>query len=108
MFCVKDVKEDVAPPLVGMPGQFPVYLHLPYQRDNYFCFPQEAKQAKFISVLSDCIRHQNQGNTTASYVSHMLERQNHIPASLALERLLSNVFMSVIYPPSRLLKEDYI
>ncbi|XP_060773418.1 protein Niban 1a isoform X2 [Neoarius graeffei] len=55
-----NVKEDVAPPLVGMPGQFPVYLHLPYQRDNYFCFPQEAKQAKFISVLSDCIRHQNQ------------------------------------------------
>ncbi|MCI4389260.1 hypothetical protein PGIGA_G00095920 [Pangasianodon gigas] len=55
-----NVKEDFAPPVVGMPGQFPVYLRLPYQRDHYFCFLQEAKQAKFISVLSDCIRHQNQ------------------------------------------------
>ncbi|XP_058234521.1 protein Niban 1a isoform X2 [Hemibagrus wyckioides] len=55
-----NVKEDFAPPVVGMLGQFPVYLRLPYQRDYYFCFLQEAKQASFISVLSDCIRHQNQ------------------------------------------------
>ncbi|XP_053345172.1 protein Niban 1a [Clarias gariepinus] len=55
-----NVKEDFAPPMVGMPGQFPVYLRLPYQRDHYFCLLQEAKHAKFISVLSDCIRHQNQ------------------------------------------------
>ncbi|GAA6105103.1 protein Niban 1a isoform X1 [Tachysurus ichikawai] len=55
-----NVKEEFAPPVVGMPGQFPVYLRLPYQRDYYFCFLQEAKQAMFISVLSDCIRHQNQ------------------------------------------------
>ncbi|XP_053470876.1 protein Niban 1a [Ictalurus furcatus] len=55
-----NVKEDFAPPVVGMPGQFPVYLRLPYQRDHYFCFLQETKQAKFMSVLSDCIRHQNQ------------------------------------------------
>ncbi|XP_046691858.1 protein Niban 1a [Silurus meridionalis] len=55
-----NVKEDFAPPVVGMPGQFPVYLRLPYQRDHYFCFFQEAKHVKFMSVLSDCIRHQNQ------------------------------------------------
>ncbi|XP_017291275.1 protein Niban 1a [Kryptolebias marmoratus] len=54
------VKEDFAPPLSGMPGQFPVYLRLPYRRDSYFCFRQQAKQATFISFLSDCIRHQNQ------------------------------------------------
>ncbi|XP_054458590.1 protein Niban 1a [Anoplopoma fimbria] len=54
------VKEDFAPPLSGMPGQFPVYLRLPYRRDSYFCFRQEAKQAGFLSILSDCIRHQNQ------------------------------------------------
>ncbi|RVE73748.1 hypothetical protein OJAV_G00034320, partial [Oryzias javanicus] len=55
-----NVKEDFAPPLSGMPGQFPVYLRLPYRRDSYFCFRQQAKQATFISILSDCIRHQNQ------------------------------------------------
>ncbi|KAF7649168.1 hypothetical protein LDENG_00146050 [Lucifuga dentata] len=55
-----NVKEDFAPPLSGMPGQFPVYLRLPYRRDSYFCFRQEAKQAGFLSILSDCIRHQNQ------------------------------------------------
>ncbi|XP_062858556.1 protein Niban 1a [Trichomycterus rosablanca] len=54
------VKEDFAPPVVGMPGQFSVYLHLPYQRDYYFCFLTQDKQTKFISILSDCIRHQNQ------------------------------------------------
>ncbi|XP_027867659.1 protein Niban 1a [Xiphophorus couchianus] len=55
-----DMKEEFAPPLSGMPGQFPVYLRLPYRRDSYFCFKQEAKQAAFISFLSDCIKHQNQ------------------------------------------------
>ncbi|XP_049910402.1 protein Niban 1a [Epinephelus moara] len=55
-----DVKEDFAPPLSGMPGQFPVYLRLPYRRDSYFCFKQQAKQDAFLSILSDCIRHQNQ------------------------------------------------
>ncbi|XP_070816253.1 protein Niban 1a [Chaetodon trifascialis] len=54
------VKEDFAPPLAGMPGQFPVYLRLPYRRDSYFCFRQQAKQEAFLSILSDCIRHQNQ------------------------------------------------
>ncbi|XP_005734334.1 protein Niban [Pundamilia nyererei] len=53
-------KEDFAPPIAGMPGQFPVYLRLPYRRDSYFCFKQQATQATFISILSDCIRHQNQ------------------------------------------------
>ncbi|KAK5603990.1 hypothetical protein CRENBAI_024894 [Crenichthys baileyi] len=53
-------KEEFAPPLSGMPGQFPVYLRLPYRRDWYFCFKQQAKQANFLSILSDCIRHQNQ------------------------------------------------
>ncbi|CAK6977723.1 protein Niban 1a [Scomber scombrus] len=55
-----NVKEDFAPPLSGMPGQFPVYLRLPYRRDSYFCFRQQVKQAAFLSILSDCIRHQNQ------------------------------------------------
>ncbi|XP_034562226.1 protein Niban 1a [Notolabrus celidotus] len=55
-----NVKEDFAPPLTGMPGQFPVYLRLPYRRDSYFCFRQQAKQATFLAILSDCIRHQNQ------------------------------------------------
>ncbi|KAI3369141.1 hypothetical protein L3Q82_026093, partial [Scortum barcoo] len=54
------VKEDFAPPLSGMPGQFPVYLRLPYRSDSYFCFKQQAKHAAFLSILSDCIRHQNQ------------------------------------------------
>ncbi|XP_029001651.1 protein Niban 1a isoform X2 [Betta splendens] len=53
-------KEDFGPPLSGMPGQFPVYLRLPYRSDSYFCFKQEDKQAAFLSMLSDCIRHQNQ------------------------------------------------
>lgn len=47
-----------------MPGQFPVYLRLPYRRDSYFCFRQQAKQAAFLSILSDCIRHQNQGEAS--------------------------------------------
>ncbi|XP_075993614.1 protein Niban 1-like [Genypterus blacodes] len=55
-----NLKEDFAPPLSGMPGQFPVYLRLPYRRDAYFLFKQEVKQAGFLSILSDCIRHQNQ------------------------------------------------
>uniref|UniRef100_A0AAX7SM62 Niban 1/2/3 domain-containing protein n=1 Tax=Astatotilapia calliptera TaxID=8154 RepID=A0AAX7SM62_ASTCA len=56
----ESAKEDFAPPMAGMPGQFPVYLRLPYRRDSYFCFKQQATQATFISILSDCIRHQNQ------------------------------------------------
>ncbi|KAJ8270304.1 hypothetical protein GJAV_G00112740 [Gymnothorax javanicus] len=53
------VKEEAAPPMVVMPGQFPVYLQLPYHRDAYFCFNQEDQQSRFISILTDCIRHQN-------------------------------------------------
>ncbi|XP_034035245.1 protein Niban 1a isoform X3 [Thalassophryne amazonica] len=53
------VKEDFSPPVSGMPGQFPVYLRLPYRRDSYFCFHQEPKRAAFVSILTDCIRHQN-------------------------------------------------
>uniref|UniRef100_A0A673W097 Niban apoptosis regulator 1a n=1 Tax=Salmo trutta TaxID=8032 RepID=A0A673W097_SALTR len=55
-----NVNEKFAPPIIGMPGQFPVYLRLPYRRDYYFCFRQDARQAEFLSILSDCIRHQNQ------------------------------------------------
>ncbi|KAM6962438.1 protein Niban 1a [Aplochiton taeniatus] len=55
-----NLKEEFAPPLTSMPGQFPVYLRLPYRSDPYFCFRQEALQAEFLSALSDCIRHQNQ------------------------------------------------
>ncbi|XP_036437325.1 protein Niban 1a [Colossoma macropomum] len=55
-----NVKEDFAPPIEDMPGDYPVYLRLPYRRDYYFCFPQEEQQVEFISALSDCIRHQNQ------------------------------------------------
>ncbi|XP_030626730.1 protein Niban 1a [Chanos chanos] len=55
-----NLKEDFAPPVAGMPGQFPVYLRLPYRRDSYFCFRQESRRTGFISILSDCIRHQNQ------------------------------------------------
>ncbi|KAJ3599668.1 hypothetical protein NHX12_033624 [Muraenolepis orangiensis] len=54
------VKEEFAPPLTSMPGQFPIYLRLPYRRDYYFCFKQEANNAGFLSILSACIRHQNQ------------------------------------------------
>ncbi|XP_061749248.1 protein Niban 1-like isoform X3 [Nerophis ophidion] len=55
-----DLKEEFCPPLSGMPGPFPVYLRLPYRRDSYFCFNQQDKQLQFISILSECIRHQNQ------------------------------------------------
>lgn len=58
------MKEDFAPPPSAMPGPFPVYLRLPYRRDSYFCFKQEAKRNNFLSILSDCIRHQNQGEVT--------------------------------------------
>uniref|UniRef100_A0A3Q3EC66 Niban apoptosis regulator 1a n=1 Tax=Labrus bergylta TaxID=56723 RepID=A0A3Q3EC66_9LABR len=44
-----NVKEEFAPPLTGMPGQFPVYLRLPYRTDCYFCFKQQAKQ-RFVFV----------------------------------------------------------
>lgn len=61
---VAGVKEDFAPALAGLPGQFPVYLRLPYRRDSYFCFRQQSKQDRFLSILSDCIRHQNHGQHT--------------------------------------------
>ncbi|XP_016351744.1 protein Niban-like [Sinocyclocheilus anshuiensis] len=57
--CTNNVQEDFAPPVVGMPGQFPVYLRLPYRQDFYFCFRDENFQVEFISILSDCVRHQN-------------------------------------------------
>ncbi|KAG9264772.1 protein Niban [Astyanax mexicanus] len=52
-------KEDGSPPVVTVPGPFAVYLRLPYRRDWYFSFQQEEQQIQFISILSDCIRHQN-------------------------------------------------
>ncbi|XP_036376735.1 protein Niban 1a [Megalops cyprinoides] len=57
---LNSVKEEFAPPMVGMPGQFPVYLRLPYRRDSYFCFRVEDRWTRFIAILTDCIRHQNQ------------------------------------------------
>ncbi|NP_001138263.1 protein Niban 1a [Danio rerio] len=57
--CTKNDREDFAPPMVDMPGQFPVYLRLPYRQDSYFCFKDEDAQADFISLLADCVRHQN-------------------------------------------------
>ncbi|KAI7809888.1 putative protein Niban-like, partial [Triplophysa rosa] len=53
-------KEDSSVPMVVVPGPLPVYLRLPYRRDLYFCFQQEEKRARFVSILNDCIRHQNQ------------------------------------------------
>uniref|UniRef100_A0A3Q3L6X6 Niban apoptosis regulator 1a n=1 Tax=Labrus bergylta TaxID=56723 RepID=A0A3Q3L6X6_9LABR len=47
-----NVKEEFAPPLTGMPGQFPVYLRLPYRTDCYFCFKQQAKQFVFVAHLA--------------------------------------------------------
>ncbi|XP_050991391.1 protein Niban 1 [Labeo rohita] len=53
-------KEEPSVPVVMVPGPLPVYLRLPYRRDSYFCFQQEEKRARFVSILNDCIRHQNQ------------------------------------------------
>ncbi|CAB1326844.1 unnamed protein product, partial [Coregonus sp. 'balchen'] len=54
------LKEETSPPVVVVPpGQFPVYLRLPYRRDAYFSFPQEDRRATFRSILTGCIRHQN-------------------------------------------------
>lgn len=53
-------KDDLSAPLVVVPGPLPVYLRLPYRRDSYFCFQQEEKRARFVSILNDCIRYQNQ------------------------------------------------
>ncbi|XP_026139428.1 protein Niban-like [Carassius auratus] len=53
-------KEEPTVPVVAVPAPFPVYLRLPYRRDSYFCFQQEEKRACFVSILNDCIRHQNQ------------------------------------------------
>lgn len=61
--CVADVQEDFAPPVADRSEQFPVYLRLPYRRDFYFCFRDENFQVEFISILSDCVRHQNKGMT---------------------------------------------
>uniref|UniRef100_A0A3Q3R6K3 Niban 1/2/3 domain-containing protein n=1 Tax=Monopterus albus TaxID=43700 RepID=A0A3Q3R6K3_MONAL len=56
--CFPDETSEAA---VNVPMQlFPVYLRLPYRRDYYFCFQRQNEQAAFISILSDCIRHQNQ------------------------------------------------
>ncbi|KAJ8277972.1 hypothetical protein GJAV_G00082280 [Gymnothorax javanicus] len=57
---LNNVKEEFGPPVATMPGRFPVYLRLPYRRDYYFCFRQEARRTQFISILKECIRHQNQ------------------------------------------------
>uniref|UniRef100_A0A8C2GM63 Niban apoptosis regulator 1b n=1 Tax=Cyprinus carpio TaxID=7962 RepID=A0A8C2GM63_CYPCA len=54
------LKEEPSVPMVAVPGPLPVYLRLPYRRDSYFCFQQEEKRARFVSILNDCIRHQNQ------------------------------------------------
>ncbi|XP_067218023.1 protein Niban 1 [Chanodichthys erythropterus] len=53
-------KEEPSVPVVTVPGPLPVYLRLPYRRDSYFCFQQEEKRARFVSILNDCVRHQNQ------------------------------------------------
>uniref|UniRef100_A0A672MMK1 Protein Niban-like n=1 Tax=Sinocyclocheilus grahami TaxID=75366 RepID=A0A672MMK1_SINGR len=53
-------KEEPSVPMVAVPGPLPVYLRLPYRRDSYFCFQQEEKRARFVSILNHCIRHQNQ------------------------------------------------
>eukprot|EP00063_Salmo_salar_P062876 XP_014037711.1 PREDICTED: protein Niban-like isoform X2 [Salmo salar] len=56
----KCLKEETSPPMVVVPpGQFPVFLRLPYRRDVYFSFPQEDRRATFLSILTGCIRHQN-------------------------------------------------
>ncbi|MCJ8740301.1 hypothetical protein PDJAM_G00057200 [Pangasius djambal] len=52
-------REEAASPMVTVPGPFPVFLKLPYRRDVYFSFQEEDKQICFVSILSDCIRHQN-------------------------------------------------
>ncbi|XP_073712290.1 protein Niban 1a isoform X2 [Misgurnus anguillicaudatus] len=54
-----NVKEDLVPSVASMPGNFPVYLRLPYRQDPYFCLYNEEQQTEFVSILSDCIRHQN-------------------------------------------------
>lgn len=56
-----DVKGDFVPLEQSMPGQYPVYLRLPYRKDHYFCLYKEDQQTEFLSILSDCIRHQNKG-----------------------------------------------
>uniref|UniRef100_A0A671P1I2 Protein Niban-like n=1 Tax=Sinocyclocheilus anshuiensis TaxID=1608454 RepID=A0A671P1I2_9TELE len=53
-------KEEPSVPMVAVPGPLPVYLRLPYRRDSYFCFQQEEKRARFVSILNHCIQHQNQ------------------------------------------------
>ncbi|XP_062872662.1 protein Niban 1 [Trichomycterus rosablanca] len=52
-------KEEAASPPLSVPGPFAVYLRLPYTRDVYFSFQEEDQQIRFVSILSDCVRHQN-------------------------------------------------
>ncbi|KAI7799863.1 protein Niban 1a [Triplophysa rosa] len=54
-----NVKGDFVPLEESMPGQYPLYLRLPYRKDHYFCLYKEDQQTEFLSILSDCIRHQN-------------------------------------------------
>lgn len=60
-FLNTDVKGDFVPIEQSMPGNYPVYLRLPYRKDHYFCLYKEDQQTEFVSILSDCIRHQNKG-----------------------------------------------
>ncbi|KAK3531213.1 hypothetical protein QTP70_015247 [Hemibagrus guttatus] len=56
---LNSLKEESATPMMTVPGLFPVFLKLPYRRDAYFSFKEEDQQIRFVSILSDCIRHQN-------------------------------------------------
>ncbi|KAG5276270.1 hypothetical protein AALO_G00129990 [Alosa alosa] len=104
-------KEDFAPPVIGMPGQFPVYLRLPYRRDSYFCFKQEARQTGFLAILNDCIRHQNQDflkKGTVEVKAFLRALKQHRQHKGQYEswdmligsdaRVLSNLLMEDLYP----------
>lgn len=54
-----NVKGDFVPLEESMPGMYPVYLRLPYRKDYYFSLYKDDQQTEFLSILSDCIRHQN-------------------------------------------------
>ncbi|KAG5850591.1 hypothetical protein ANANG_G00084080 [Anguilla anguilla] len=45
---LNNVKEEFAPPMATVPGQFPVYLRLPYRRDSYFCFGRRPVAPDFL------------------------------------------------------------
>lgn len=76
--CCLGSKEDSSLPMVVVPGPLPVYLRLPYRRDLYFCFQQEEKRARFVSILNDCIRHQNQGKCSPLTTGKMLRQALHL------------------------------